>query len=119
MRRTCDLRTRPDLYVARRTRLATHHNEIAEFGRSGNSRLADYDAVSANNDVVPDLHEIINFRAFTDDRILKSTAIDRCIGTDLYMILNHNPADLRHFQMSGRPHGITKSILPDAGTGMP
>ena len=72
----------------------------------------------SDDDVVPDLHEIINFRAFADDRILKGAAVDGCIGADLDVVLDDDPADLRHFQVAARAHCEAEAVLPDAHAGM-
>ena len=51
--------------------------------------------MAADDDVVPDLDEIINFRALADDRILKGAAVDGRVGPDLDVVLDDDPADLR------------------------
>src|SRR5512136_3075350 len=101
MRGPGDLRTGPDLDVADRAGLAAHDDEIAKFGRAGNACLRDDHAVPSDHDVVPDLHEIINFRALSDDGVLKSPAIDGCIGPDLHIVLDDDTPDLRHLEMPG------------------
>ena len=72
----------------------------------------------ADDDVVPDLHEIINFRAFADHRILKSAAVDGCIGADLDVVLDDDPADLRHLEVAAGAHGEAEAVLADPHAGM-
>ena len=64
-------------------------------------------------DVVPDLHEIINFRAFPDDRILKGPAIDAAVGADFHVVLDDHPADLRHLEVALAAHGEAEAVLAD------
>jgi hypothetical protein len=65
-----------DLDVADQTGMTAHDDVIAKLGRARNADLAYNHAVAPHHHVVPDLDEIINFRAFADDGILKSAAID-------------------------------------------
>ena len=64
--------------------------------------LADDHAMPADDDVVPDLHEIINFRAFADDRVLERAPVDALIGADLDVVLDDDTADLRHLEVAAR-----------------
>src|SRR5690606_36124020 len=74
--------------------------------------------MSADDDVVPDLHEIINFRALADHRILKGAPVDGCIGSDLDVVLNDDTADLRHLEVAARAHREAEAVLADADTGV-
>ena len=67
-----------------------------------------------NHDVVPDLDEIINFRALADDRVLKGAPIDGRIGADLDVVLDDDPADLRHLEVPAGAHGEAEAVLADA-----
>src|SRR5262245_46609925 len=71
-----------------------------------------------DHDVVPYLHEIINFRALADHCILKCTAIDGRIGANLNVVLNDDAADLGHLEVTLRSHGEAEPVLPNAGPGM-
>ena len=64
-------------------------------------------------DVVPDLHEIINFRAFADHRILERAAVDAAVGADLHVVLDDHPADLRHLEVAPGAHGEAEAVLAD------
>ena len=66
----------------------------------------------ADDDVVPDLHEIINFRALADHRILKSAAVDGCIGANFDVVLDDDPPDLRHLQVAAGPMAKPKPSWP-------
>ena len=60
-----------------------------------------------------DLNEVINLRAFTDDRIGERTAVDRAVGADLHTILDDDTADLRHLEVAVRSHCETETVLAD------
>ena len=66
------------------------------------------------DDVVPDLDQIINFRAFADDRVLKGAPVDGRIGADFDVVLDDHPADLRHLQVPAGAHGEAEAVLADA-----
>src|SRR5215475_7161587 len=76
------------------------------------------DAMPPNHDVVPDLHQIINFGAFADHRVVEGSAIDAAVGADLHVVVDDHAADLRHLEMAAGTHGETKSILAEPHTGM-
>src|SRR6266566_2358826 len=49
--------------VTGQTALPADHDEIVELGAARDANLRDDHATPANDDVVPDLHQIINHRA--------------------------------------------------------
>ena len=67
----------------------------------------------SNHHVVPDLHEIINFRALADHGIAQGAPVDGGIGADFDPILNDDAADLRHFQVARLAHGEAEAVLAD------
>ena len=97
-----DLRASADLDVADDADLAAKGHEIAEFGAARNTGLGHDDAMPSNHHVVPDLHEIINFRAFPDHRVAQGAPVDRRIGADFDVVLDDHAADLRALS-GGRP----------------
>src|SRR5262245_10260613 len=64
-----DLSAGADLDVANAADLAAKGHKISKLGATGNTGLCHDDAMPANNHVVANLHEIINFRAFANDRV--------------------------------------------------
>jgi len=64
-----DLGASADLDVANDANLAAQGHKISKLGATGNTGLCHDDAMPSNNHVVPNLHEIINFRAFANDRV--------------------------------------------------
>src|SRR6516164_4737687 len=100
------------------TRLTAHHHIIPKLGGAGNTDVADQQAVPADDDVVPDLYEIINFSPRADDRVLERSAIDAAVGADLHIIADDHPADLRDLQVPLFADGKPKAILADPDTGV-
>src|SRR5262249_10354540 len=92
-------------------------HEVLEFGRARYPHMAGNDTVPPNHDVVPDLHEIINFRARTDHGVPESPAVNAAIGADLHVVLDDHTADLRHLEMALGPHGKADPVLPDPRAG--
>mgnify|MGYP001552958627 CR=1 FL=1 len=72
--------------MAGKPALAADHDKIAEFGAARNAHLTGENAAAAENDVVPDLNQIINHRAGADHRIVARAAIDRRIGADIDIV---------------------------------
>ena len=46
-----------------------------------------------NRPIPRDAHEIVDHRAFADDRIAQAAAVDRRVGADVHAILNDHPAE--------------------------
>src|SRR5690606_36403621 len=54
-----------------------------------------------------------NFRAFSDDGILKSAPVDTGIGPDFNVILNDHAADLGDLEVPPRSHREAEAVLAD------
>ena len=74
--------------------------------------------MTANHDVVADLHEIVDLRALADHGVAVRAPIDRHPGADLDVVLNDDAADLRHFEMPPRPEGEPEAVLADMRAGV-
>src|SRR5260221_10552105 len=93
--------------------LPTDHDEIVELGAARDANLRDDHATPANNDVVPDLHQIINHRAVADHRVEPGTAVDRGIGADLDIVADDDAAELRHPDMTAGIRREAEAFLSD------
>src|SRR5262249_29904746 len=51
----------------------------------------------SDDDVVRDLNEIVDLGALLDPSSTKARAVNCCVGTDLYIIVDLNNSQLRHF----------------------
>ena len=98
--------------------LTTDLNEIFKDGRSRNADLGDDDATSAKDDVVPDLHQIIETRTGTDHRVSPRSSINGRIGADFDIVLENRAPELRHRQKSSFDEGESKSFLSDPRAGI-
>ena len=70
------------------------------------------------DDVVADLDEIVDLGALADHRVAAGAAVDRRVGADLDVVLDDDPADLRHLEVAARAHGEAEAVLADAHAGM-
>ena len=89
--------------------LASNHDEIVEFRASRDADLTGENAAATENNVVPDLDQVINHRAGTDDRIVPGSTINRGIGADIDIISDQDPPKLRDFY---RAFGVRRKPEP-------
>jgi hypothetical protein len=93
-------------------------DEVPKDGRARNTDLGHDDATAAKDDVVSNLHKIIEPRTGADHRVSRRSSIDRGIGANLDIILEDHPAELRSSQEPGLGEGKSKSFLPDPRAGI-
>ncbi len=113
-----DLRAFSNADVTNRATLATHGNQIFQYGAAGYAGLRGDNAMPSDDYVMGDLNEVVDLGALSDDCILKSPAVDCRVGSDFNTILNYDPAYLAYFIVSSRPHCKAKAILADPGAGV-
>ena len=89
----------------------TKSPSCAELRRAGDARLSNDDAMPPDDDVVGDLHQIVDLGAFADHGIGEKAAIDGRIGADLDAVADDDAADLGNFDMAIGAHGIAKAVL--------
>src|SRR6185369_7954003 len=69
--------------------------------------------------IVADLDLIVDFGALADHRIPQAAAVDGGAGANLDVVLDQDPAGLRHLQMAlGAEEDEAIAVLPDAAGGM-
>src|SRR5262249_17583184 len=98
--------------------LAAQHCEIAKDHAAGQAAAGNDDAVPADLAVVPDLHEVIDLVALANPSVATATAIDASVGANLDVVLDYDPAELRHLHMSARGRLVAIAVLANAATGM-
>ena len=76
MRHAGNLRAVPDLHVADDTGMRTHYDEVAKFRRTRNPALSNNYAMAADDDVVCDLHKIVDLSALPNDCVRQGTSVD-------------------------------------------
>ena len=109
-----DLSPRANAQVRGETRLAARCDRIAKLSRPGNAGLRDDSAIAPDRDILRDLDQIVDPGAFADDRVPYRAAIDRRIGAYFDIVLNDDPADLRHFKVIRE----AETVLTDADARM-
>src|SRR5690348_2660359 len=97
--------------------LTADHDEIVEPRAAGDPDLRAEHAPATDDDVVPDMHEIINHRAVADRRVGGGTSIDRRVRADLDVIAYHDAAELRDADMTRRIGREAEAVLADARAG--
>jgi hypothetical protein len=83
--------------MAGETSLPSDHDKIIEPCTSGDAGLTGENAAPPENDVVPNLDQIINHRAGPDNGVIPGSPIDRRIGADIDIVANDDPSELRDF----------------------
>ena len=68
--------------------------------------------------VVGDHHEVVDFRSGADPRRAVGPPIDRGVGTDLDIVTEFHPAELRGEDVAGRPRLVTEAMGAEHGPGM-
>ena len=99
-------------------RLPAERGEIADHARSRDAGLRHQHRMTADDDVVADLHQVVDLRPLADHGIAVRAAIDRHAGADLDIVLNDDAPDLGHFEMPPRPKGEPEAVLSDMRAGM-
>src|SRR5271170_71106 len=75
-----------DCNVVGHPHLPADHGKISDRYAARYADLRDDQAVPSDRAVVSDLDEIVDFRAFANDRIAGRAAIDRGVGADLDIV---------------------------------
>src|SRR5215831_942713 len=102
--------------MVREAHLPGGDHAAAEPARAGDADLRHDDRVLADLDVVADLHKVVDLRAPTDDGPTEHGAVDRGVGTDVHVVLDHDDADLRDLAMPGAVEDVAEPVAPDDGT---
>ena len=69
-------------------RLPADLGEVADLAGSGDAGLRRDDTASSDDDVVADLHEIVDLGALANNCVSQRAAINSRIGANLYIVLN-------------------------------
>ncbi len=82
--------------MTRHTDLAAQHHVVANHGAAGDAHLRGQQGISSDDDAVRDLHQVVDLGARLDARFPDGRAIDRRVGADLDVVLDHDRRDLRN-----------------------
>ena len=72
----------------------------------------------AQGDVVRDVHEVVELRPLPDHRRPEGRAVDRDVGADLDLVLDHHRARVTKVDMLLAVVDIAEPAAPDDGAGM-
>src|SRR5881628_1917671 len=107
-----------DRQVVREPDLARRDDAAAEVARARDPDLSHDDRVLADLDVVTDLDEVVDLGPAADDRPAEHGAIDRRVGADVHVVLDHDGTDLRDLAMAAAVEDVAESVAADDGAGL-
>ena len=102
-----------DCKMANDPDLAGHHHFFSDASAAGNARLRGDDGMLSNNDVVRDLHEIVDLNAFLDPSPTESSPINGCVCPDLNVVVNLDNSELRNFLVTAFDEFEPKTVRAD------
>ena len=95
--------------------LSGEYRAVTNRNRAGNTYLRHQQALLPNADVVRDVDEVVDLGAVADDGIVDAPAIDRRVGTNLDIVANDAPPDVRDFLMCAIAKDVTEPVAADPG----
>src|SRR5208282_1364972 len=101
-----------DFQMSGKTGLSGEDDVFAELATAGDAHLRDDQGAFANFDVVRDLHEVINLRAFADDRRAERAAVNR------HVVADDDVADLRHLAVNVAVLHVTEAVRTNHRAGV-
>ena len=99
--------------------LTAYHSVVADFCRTGNSRLGRNNRVFSYFDVMCDLYQVVEFHTFFDNRRTHCSSVYCCIGSDLDVVFEYDVSYLSDFRIF--PVGLgseSESVSSDNGSRM-
>ena len=76
--------------------LPAKHTPLADFRRAGHAHLCRHHRVLADVGVVGNLHEIVDFHAFSDVCAAHRGAVHAAVCPDFHVVFNHHVSNLRN-----------------------
>src|SRR5208282_5338526 len=99
-----------------KTRLAAHHYVLAEIARAGKTDLCGHNGVRADLAVVCDVHQVIQFNAFPDARVVERTAINGRVGANLNVVRDFDDSGLRKFPVAALALRVAETVGSNHGS---
>ena len=65
---------------------------------------------------MPDLHEVVDLGAIADEGVIDAAAVDRRVRTNVDVVADDRPPDLRELGVGAIAKHVTKTIASDAHT---
>ena len=98
--------------------LPGHGDAIARLGAAGYAHLGDDQALLAKADVVPDLHQVVQFAVFADAGGAQGGAVDAGVGAYIHTVGQGDRADLRDFLHHAAHADKTEAVRADDRAGV-
>lgn len=99
--------------MARHARLARQGDAISDQGSAGDAGERHNEAVLADDDVVRDLHQVVDLSAPLDHRRTAHAPIDGDVGADLHIVFDDHRADVRHFMLLAAHRHVAETVGAD------
>src|SRR5438067_13934149 len=96
--------------MVRDAHLSANDHVMPQHARTGNSSLCGNHRVRADLHVVSDMHQNIDFNAFSNPRIVQRAAIDRGVRADLHVITYFHDTSLRKFPVPAFAKGVAEAV---------
>src|SRR5687767_4798538 len=81
--------------MATESRLTRDDDIVADHSRPRDSDLRHHQTPLANTNVVAEVNEVVDLRAFSDHRIVDAAPIDRGVCSNLHVVADHTATDGR------------------------
>src|SRR4029077_6332502 len=78
----------------------------------------DQHAVPSDDDIVADLHQVVDIGTLADHGVGVAAPVDAAARPDLDVVLDDDAADLGYFRVAVPPHRVPEAILAEAATRM-
>src|SRR5580765_7120818 len=104
--------------MSSQTDLSGQSDEVAEFGAAGDAHLGDDDTMLPHHHVVSDLHQVVDFGAFSDDSRTERAAINGHVGADLNIVVADHVPNLRDLEVPAVAKNIAKAIRANHRAGV-
>src|SRR5712691_3374057 len=85
--------------MAYNTNLSPHHDTLTHTRTSRYTALSHNDRIFPYHHIVRDLHEVIDLHALLNPGPPKSSAVNRCVRSDLDVVVDLNNSELLNFFM--------------------
>jgi hypothetical protein len=107
-----------DLDMIDHAHLSSQRDILAEFGTSGDAGLSGDYRVFSDDNVMRNLHEVIDLCPSTDQGAAECSPVDRAIGADLDIVFDFDNTHLRDFDPLIADSGVAKAVAADHNTGV-
>ena len=96
--------------------LAAEHDIAAESAAPGNTDLAGYQTMLADDNVVGKMDLVVQLRSGLDHGISERGPVDGAVRADLHVIADHHAAYLGNLMMDAAFGNKAEAVAPDHGT---